>query len=318
MRSFRKNLQKRNSYRAERSVKVNLLKVALIILLPMLLALSSASDVTDGDLKKYLSLTSKDAAQGSITTLSLIAKEDIPGRGYFKSGEFAFFEDGKDRYTALIGTDLYATSGRQLIEIDFGDKDNTRRRYYPLDITGGEFGHESFSVPKKMVTPPSSIGKRIAEERALVRKMTSKASEEKLWQGPFELPTESKEVSSAFGTNRVLNGTKRYRHNGLDLRAQTGTPILASNRGRVVITKALYISGNTVAIDHGLGLYTMYSHLSEINVEEGDMIEKGELIGLAGATGRVTGPHLHWMAKINGATVSPLELIEATEKIAAR
>ena len=308
----------RNSYRRDSRRSGAPLKIILIVLLPLLLALSPPSQITDEDLEDSLRLTTKTAAQGSITTLTLTAKRYVPAKGYFKSGEFAFFKTGKDKYTALIGTDLYATPGRQLIEIDFGYKDDTRRRYYPLDVTNGEFGHESFSVAKKMVTPSSDINKRIARERELVSRLTSPATEERLWQDAFELPTKSGEVSSAFGTNRVLNNIKRYRHNGLDLRAPTGQAIFASNSGRVVMAKSLYISGNTVAIDHGLGLYTMYSHLSKITVRAGDAVDKETLIGLAGSSGRVTGPHLHWKAKINGATVSPLELIEATTKVTAR
>lgn len=301
----------RNSYKKEPLNKGLALRALLIILIPLLMAISPIGQSTDSTSL----LTAKNSAQGSITTITMTFKEKPPHKGYFNSGEFAFFNTGTDTYTALVGTDLYAKGGRQLIEVSLGDEVGARRRYYPIDVSGGEFGFESFTVAKKMVTPPSKTKSRIADERKLVRGLTSKATEKKLWHGAFELPTNNGDVSSAFGTNRVLNGTKRYRHNGLDLRGQTGKAVFASNRGRVVMTKALYISGNTIAIDHGLGLYTMYSHLSKMTVKVGDVVDKGTVIGEIGATGRVTGPHLHWVAKINGATVSPLELIEATRLI---
>jgi murein DD-endopeptidase MepM/ murein hydrolase activator NlpD len=108
----------------------------------------------------------------------------------------------------------------------------------------------------------------------------------------------------------VFNGQPRAPHAGADLRANTGTPIYAANRGRVVLAKDLFYSGNAVFIDHGLGLYSTYLHLSEIKVAPGTIVERGALIGLAGATGRVTGPHLHWGVRIIDARVDPFSLLK--------
>jgi murein DD-endopeptidase MepM/ murein hydrolase activator NlpD len=107
----------------------------------------------------------------------------------------------------------------------------------------------------------------------------------------------------------VFNGQPRSPHSGADLRARTGTPILAANRGRVVLAKDLFYSGNAVFIDHGYGLYTTYLHLSEIGVKVGDIVERGQQLGLAGATGRVTGPHLHWGVRLLDARVDPFSLV---------
>ena len=114
---------------------------------------------------------------------------------------------------------------------------------------------------------------------------------------------------SNFGHRRVFNGQARDPHSGADLRASTGTPIHAANRGRVVLAKDLFFSGNAVFIDHGLGVYSVYLHLSEIRVVPGQMLEKGELLGLAGATGRVTGPHLHWGVRVQNARIDPFSLL---------
>jgi murein DD-endopeptidase MepM/ murein hydrolase activator NlpD len=116
-------------------------------------------------------------------------------------------------------------------------------------------------------------------------------------------------VGSNFGKKRVFNGESRNPHNGADLRATTGTPIRSTNRGRVVLAKDLFFTGNTVIVDHGLGIYTLYAHLSRIQVEKDSIVDRGQVVGLAGATGRVTGPHLHWGARVQTARVDPFSLV---------
>jgi murein DD-endopeptidase MepM/ murein hydrolase activator NlpD len=113
-----------------------------------------------------------------------------------------------------------------------------------------------------------------------------------------------------FGNRRVFNDQPRAPHSGADLKAAAGTEIHAANRGRVVLAKELFYSGNAVFIDHGLGVYTVYLHLSEILVEPGSIVDQGQVVGLAGATGRVTGPHLHWGARIVDARVDPFSLLK--------
>jgi murein DD-endopeptidase MepM/ murein hydrolase activator NlpD len=131
---------------------------------------------------------------------------------------------------------------------------------------------------------------------------------ERLWEGRFLLPISS-EVSSPFGYRRVINGTPRAPHTGVDLRAPLGSEVFAANHGRVVLLGDFFFSGHSLVLDHGAGLYTMYFHLAEFKVEMGVAVRKGDVIGLSGMTGRVTGPHLHWGARINGARVDPFELV---------
>jgi murein DD-endopeptidase MepM/ murein hydrolase activator NlpD len=116
-------------------------------------------------------------------------------------------------------------------------------------------------------------------------------------------------VNSAFGFRRVVNGLARAPHEGVDLKAALGAPVVAANDGRVVLEDNLFFSGNSLFLDHGGGLYTMYFHLSEFRVPTGASVRKGDVIGLAGMTGRVTGPHLHWGARLNGARIDPLDLL---------
>jgi murein DD-endopeptidase MepM/ murein hydrolase activator NlpD len=113
-----------------------------------------------------------------------------------------------------------------------------------------------------------------------------------------------------FGERRVFNGQARAPHSGADLRAATGTPVHATNRGRVVLAKNLFYSGNTVIVDHGLGIYSLYAHLSRMDVKRGDDVKSNQIVGLAGATGRVTGPHLHWAIRMQGARVDPFSLVK--------
>jgi murein DD-endopeptidase MepM/ murein hydrolase activator NlpD len=129
-----------------------------------------------------------------------------------------------------------------------------------------------------------------------------------LWTEPFKSPIAG-ETGANFGHRRIFNGEPRAPHAGADLKASTGTPIHSANRGRVVLAKNLFFTGNTVIVDHGLGIYTLYAHLSRIDVKKDAMVEHGQVVGLAGATGRVTGPHLHWGARVQDARVDPFSLV---------
>jgi len=131
---------------------------------------------------------------------------------------------------------------------------------------------------------------------------------EKLWKEPFVVPIAG-ESGTNFGHRRVFNGQARAPHAGADLHAATGTPIHSTNRGRVVVAKDLFFTGNTVVVDHGLGIYTLSAHLSRIDVEVGAMVDRNQVLGLSGATGRVTGPHLHWGIKVQNARVDPYSLV---------
>ncbi len=143
-----------------------------------------------------------------------------------------------------------------------------------------------------------------------MRKLWRTDTEERLWEGAFRLPLEESRSSGNFGRRRFLNGQPRSPHSGEDFGASKGTPIYAVQRGKVVLAMDLFFSGNTVILDHGFGLYTLYAHLSSMAVKEGEIAEASSVIGQVGATGRVTGPHLHWSVRLNGARVNPLDLVK--------
>jgi hypothetical protein len=172
-----------------------------------------------------------------------------------------------------------------------------------------EFPSEVLHVARRFTRPPAAVEARIEEERRLVQEVLRQVTPEPLWTEPFALPREDR-FTSVFGTARVFNGEIQSRHWGDDIAGRPGDPVAAANRGRVALARELYFSGNSVYVDHGLGLYTAYFHLSEILVREGELVEKGQILGRVGATGRVTGPHLHWSANWQGIPVEPRALLE--------
>ena len=163
---------------------------------------------------------------------------------------------------------------------------------------------QKLSVEKKYVDPPADVMARIKADRELVRQALAQRLPERLWVLPFARPVPG-EVSSLYGLKRVFNGQPRGVHKGLDLRGPQGQQVLACADGQVVLTGNLYFSGNVVYINHGEGVFTAYLHLSEILVQNGDRVRKGQVVGLVGATGRVTGPHLHLSLLVQGESVDP-------------
>lgn len=163
---------------------------------------------------------------------------------------------------------------------------------------------QKLSVEKKYVDPPADVMARITADRELVRQALAQRLPERLWVLPFARPVPG-DVSSLYGLKRVFNGQPRGVHKGLDLRGPQGQQVLACADGQVVLTGNLYFSGNVVYINHGEGVFTAYLHLSEILVQNGDRMRKGQVVGLVGATGRVTGPHLHLSLLVQGESVDP-------------
>jgi murein DD-endopeptidase MepM/ murein hydrolase activator NlpD len=150
---------------------------------------------------------------------------------------------------------------------------------------------------------------RIQKESETVRAIFDVVSSERYWAGPFGLPVPGPPISE-FGKRSVYNGQPRSPHAGTDFAGATGTPVKAPNAGRVVLAASLYYSGNTIILDHGQGLYSYFGHLSAFSAREGDMVAAGDVVGRVGATGLVTGPHLHWSVRLAGTRVDPLSLVD--------
>lgn len=164
-------------------------------------------------------------------------------------------------------------------------------------------------VPPRKVTPSNADLKDIETERKLVIRGQKTDSENPLWKKGFIKPVEGR-TSGQFGGQRIMNGVKRNPHAGMDIAAPEGTPVKASSDGIVTLAAPdLFYSGNVVILDHGYGLHTIYAHLKEMHVKDGDAVKQGDIIGLVGKTGRATGPHLHWGASLNGTKFNPPSLL---------
>jgi len=212
----------------------------------------------------------------------------------------------------LVGIPLTAPAGKAHLTIEWGSGAQRLTRKVPFEIRQGMYGEETLTVDPRHVRPSPKDLERIRREQAELKQIYASGSRSPLWQGAFQIPVPG-EMNGSFGTRRVFNGELQSHHTGTDFRAQTGDPVHAAAAGVVRLTKELFYSGNAVIIDHGAGVFTSYSHLSRIDVKAGQKIGKGQAVGLAGATGRATGPHLHWGVKVNSINVNPLAFVRATD-----
>ena len=218
---------------------------------------------------------------------------------------------GGDLRRGLLGVDLEKAPGTYPVVVHAltaGGKEATCT--VQILVLKGKFATESLHVEKEFVEPNPEQIKRANEERDRLRSIFDQVTPQKLWTGEFRVPLDGVTSGSNFGKRRILNGQPGSPHSGVDFPSSTGTPVHAAQNGRVVLAQELFFSGNTVVIDHGLGIYTFYGHLSEIDVKVGDDLESGHVLGKVGATGRVTGPHLHWGLTVERARVNPLQLVK--------
>jgi murein DD-endopeptidase MepM/ murein hydrolase activator NlpD len=165
------------------------------------------------------------------------------------------------------------------------------------------------SVEKKFTEPDPEQVKQIADANKVKEEHFSNTTPEREWDGKF-LPPVQAETSDVYGSQRIFNGVAQRPHYGLDYRVHTGTPVKAMNDGTVLLARFLYYEGNFVVIDHGQGLYTLYLHLSELKVKEGDIVKRGQELGLSGGTGRATGPHLDVRVRWQGIYLDPARLLQ--------
>jgi murein DD-endopeptidase MepM/ murein hydrolase activator NlpD len=159
-----------------------------------------------------------------------------------------------------------------------------------------------------MVDLDPEAERRAANEANRLRALYDTVTPERLWRGPFTQPVSSRKPGSGFGSRRIINGQPRMPHSGIDYSADRGTPVVASNRGRVALLGEFFFAGRLVALDHGLGLYTLYFHLDGVSVSEGEIVDRGQTIGTVGTTGRSTGPHLHFAAQLGRSRIDPPDL----------
>jgi murein DD-endopeptidase MepM/ murein hydrolase activator NlpD len=220
----------------------------------------------------------------------------------------AFFSYGAE-YAALVGVDLEAKPGRMPWRIGLVDASGTPRKAAgTLVVKAASFPVQRLTLPKGMVNLDPEAERRADNEAARLRRLYDTITPERLWRGRFTRPVAGRKPGEGFGYRRIINGQPRMPHSGIDFSADRGTPVVASNRGRVALLGDFFFAGRLVVLDHGLGLYTLYFHLDGVAVVEGQMVERGQTVGTVGTTGRSTGPHLHFAAQLGPARVNPAEL----------
>lgn len=260
-----------------------------------------------------LKLNSGIASQGSLIVGEVAGTGALPAiTAEWDGRAIPVWSEGKNPATlhALLGVDLEKAPGHYEWEISWEDADGKANTCSAeVAVHAGKFPIERLTVEKQFVQPDPEQQKRAEEDQKKMRAIYDTLTPEPLWKGKFQLPLKNVTTGGNFGRRRILNGEARSPHAGVDFPAPAGTPVFAAQAGKVALAEELYYSGNTVVIDHGYGIYTLYAHLSEIGVHVGDLVEVSTEIGKVGATGRVTGPHLHWGLTVEHARVNAMAIV---------
>jgi murein DD-endopeptidase MepM/ murein hydrolase activator NlpD len=261
-----------------------------------------------------VALAARSIQPGELVVLTLTARTDADRLRVAAFGRpVGVVAIGSREWRALVGIDLDVAPGNHPVLITIRVADQDLSRTYELAVKPRRFATRRLEVGDAFVNPPAGELVRIERENVELERLWHASADEALWIGPFAAPVPDRATSS-FGTRSIFNGERRSPHSGTDFLSPAGTPIRAPNAGRVVFSGDLYFSGNTLVIDHGLGVVSLFAHLSAFAVQEGDVVSKGQLVGNVGATGRVTGPHLHWAVRVNGARVDPLAVLAVLGK----
>lgn len=221
----------------------------------------------------------------------------------------------QNSYYALIPISYYEKIKSHKVIISYIKNQKKVFKSVRLNVTAGNYKSEIIKVSKKKVKPTDKkVKERTKKEYVEAMRIYKSKSKQLFWEKPFILPMQSK-ITSAFGTKRLYNNLLRSYHSGVDFKAKVGEDIVAVNDGVVKLASNRFYAGNSVVIDHGQGVYTCYFHLSKIHVKVGQKVKQNERLGYSGATGRVTGPHLHFSARVHGVQVDPLQLIDVLNQL---
>ena len=230
--------------------------------------------------------------------------------GRWLNHDFLFrFDEQQKAWFGLAGASLETKPGSYPLEIT-SEPGTGKAINYKISIVVHRQSYPKvmLKVAGRYTAPSPEEQHQIEQDKALKTKAFATVSTQQEWQGAFAAPVQAP-VSDVFGVQRVFNGSVQSTHQGLDFRVTTGTPVSAINSGKVLLARPLFFEGNCVVLDHGQGLLTLYLHLSEFSVKEGDAVEKGQQIGKSGGTGRATGPHLHLAVRWQGIYLNPAELL---------
>jgi hypothetical protein len=238
-----------------------------------------------------------------LVKVSDAGEQELPA-AFVNGKEIPLTSCGQRCLIGIGAVSLETKPGRHLIHLQIGEKSIQ----LPLLVKRAHFPTLFLTLPKeKVFLSPDDLERAEREEerlRSIWMTVTGR-----LWEGPFLFPLDHS-ISTAFGAKRVMNRKVTSIHKGVDIRGKEGDGVRASNHGKVVLAEELFFGGNTVILDHGQGIFTMYMHLSSFNVRPDDIVSTGDIIGSVGSTGRSSGPHLHFGAKIRGISVNPVSLVK--------
>lgn len=268
----------------------------------------------------YLRVSAATPAQGTLLIVEVRSPDALSGiTGKWIDRDISFWQatsiapnspKSTSIWRALIGVDLEQAAGDYKFSITGKSANGAAITCEaPIAVRVGKFPTEHLKVAPNFVEPNPEQATKAADDQKKLRAIYASVTPEKLWTGPFRIPLDGVKTGGNFGKRRVLNGKSNSPHSGVDLPSPTGTPVHAAQSGRVVLAEELYFAGNTVIIDHGFGVYTLYGHFSEIDAKPGDEVKVGDVIGKVGATGRVTGPHLHWGLEVDRSRVNAMEIV---------
>lgn len=266
-------------------------------------ALFSCSTQTTMVDTPYIRVVNPKVVDGSMVLVEARNYPTPPLKSDFEGKSFPFLKVDESLWISLVPVEFNSKPRTSKIVIQ------PLQQEFSIEVEDGKYKIENLTVEEKYVEPKPAAMKRINSEKKEVGAIYRQSTPMLFWRGNFSYPLDS-EVTSPYGNKRYYNGQMRNFHSGLDLRAKVGTPVKASHDGKVIMAKDLYFTGNTVLIDHGYGLYTLYAHLDQLKVKAGDSVHQKDIIGLSGSTGRVSGPHLHWSFILNGEKLDPAQVLK--------
>ncbi|WP_447969089.1 M23 family metallopeptidase [Nitrospira sp. M1] len=250
------------------------------------------------------------AKQGEVLWVNVPVRHIQPTTvtGTFLNRNIPFIRQSPTTYTGLLGIDMQDKPSLHELDITITTTTETEHRSYTVLVMKENYSVQHLKLPKQKVDLDHKTLIRVKAERKEMMNAFATISPHPYWEGPFIAPVKGR-ISGRFGSQRVINGQPKSPHSGEDIAAPKGTNVAAMNTGTVSLTHDHFFTGKGVILDHGVGLYSMYFHLSNISVKEGEVVKKGQTIGQVGSTGRATGPHLHWGVRLNGSRINPYSLI---------